>query len=78
MGFKIREAILHETNKCEWNFACLLGKNECLCEVEDSLDSRIVFIKPMLDFMCNYRMSFGYSYVCNCPTRKEIYKLYNQ
>jgi hypothetical protein len=78
MEFKIRKAILNETDKCGEKFSCLSGKNECLCEVEDSLDNKIIFIKPIHDNLCDYRMSFGYSHVCNCPTRKEIYKLYNQ
>lgn len=78
MEFKIKSAILNDTNKCGEKFACLSDKNKCLCEIEDSLDNKIIFIKPIDDIMCDYRMSFGYSHVCNCPTRKEIYKLYNQ
>ncbi len=76
MEFKVRADILNETIKCKKDFSCLSGKKDCLCEVEDSFDNKILFIKPMNHNMCDYKMSFGYSYICNCPTRKEIYNLY--
>ncbi len=66
---------LKKTEKCRNNFACLDGKDNCLCEIEDSFDSRVLFVKAG-NRPCDYKMSFGYSYVCNCPTRKELYSRY--
>jgi hypothetical protein len=76
MNLKIGRKALNETVKCGNDFACLSSEKNCLCKVEDNLDNKIVFIKPIKKSACNYRMSFGYSFVCSCPTRKEIYKQY--
>ncbi|GBD97794.1 MAG TPA: hypothetical protein ENG83_03210 [Nitrospirae bacterium] len=78
MEFKIKADILNETDKCRENHSCLNGDKDCLCEVEDSFSNKIVFIKPVNNAACDYRMSFGYSFVCNCPTRKEIFNLYKK
>ena len=74
---EIDKRIINETQKCRQDFSCLTGSKECLCEVEDNFNNKIHFIKPSCKGICDYRMSFGYSNICNCPTRKEIYKLYN-
>ncbi len=78
MQFKISVDILNETVLCRKNRSCLYGSKDCLCEVEDSFNNKIIFIKPVNKAMCDYRMSFGFSYVCNCPTRKEIFNIYRK
>lgn len=75
--FEIDKTIINETQKCGHDFSCLEGSRECLCEVEDSFNNKICFIKPAGKGMCDYRMSFGYSHICNCPIRKELYRLYD-
>ena len=77
MKFEIDKGILKATDKCRKNFSCLDGDKGCMCEIEDHFNNTIHFIKPLDTGICDYRMSFGYSYICNCPTRKEIYKRYN-
>ncbi len=77
MEYKIDTEILRETVKCRKNFSCLSGVKDCLCEVEDNIYNKILFIKPRSNKLCDYRNAFGYSYVCNCPTRKEIFRLYS-
>ena len=76
--FKVEENILNKTDKCRSDFSCLSGKKECLCPVEDSFDGIVLFVNPPCSSACGYMMSFGYSYVCNCPIRKEIYSKYRQ
>jgi hypothetical protein len=34
------------------------------------------FLKTVKTGDCPYKMMFGDSYICNCPTRAELYKRY--
>lgn len=74
--FKVSADTLNETDKCQMNFSCLQGVKECFCEVEEGINNKIIFIKSSVSNLCHYRMSFGYSCTCNCPVRKEIYRIY--
>ncbi|RJQ55698.1 MAG: hypothetical protein C4526_02820 [Nitrospiraceae bacterium] len=75
MGLEIGKDILDSTDRCGNNFSCLSDKT-CLCEIEDNFNGKVLFIKPQGRSACNYMMSFGYSYICNCPVRKEIFRRY--
>jgi len=77
MKYKISSDILNETTQCKDNYSCLTGGRVCLCEVTEYFTHRIMFVKPM-NAGCSYCMSFGYSHICNCPTRKEIYYRYKK
>ena len=72
----INEDVLKKTTKCKKNMSCL-SKSRDLCEVELCVESKIHFIKCGNIEPCNYRVPFGYSYVCLCPVRKELYNKYN-
>lgn len=74
--FKVSADTLTKADKCQMNFSCLQGEKECLCEIEEGINNKIIFIKPSNSSLCNYSMSFGYSSTCNCPVRKEIYRIY--
>lgn len=44
------------------------------CKVE-SLVNEVLFVQAApAAFLCYQRTSFGESYICRCPARKEIYK----
>lgn len=73
---EINEEILKNTTKCNKNFSCLSGNRNELCMVEYNVKDKIHFIKCTNTKFCSYKISFGYSYVCTCPTRKEIYNRY--
>lgn len=75
---KIDAYILNETVKCRRDFACLSGKTECLCRVEEFINNKILFVAPGRNLLCNYLISFGDSFVCDCPARKEIFRQYAQ
>lgn len=78
MELKVSEEVLKDTSNCKQGFSCLSGKRECLCEVEDSSNGMVIFIKPSCKLgLCHYRLSFGRSFICNCPVRKEIFNRYN-
>lgn len=77
MKFAVSEDVIKKATKCGSNFSCLSGEEVCLCEIEDFAGDKLHFIKPgNATGECNYRMGFGFSYLCNCPVRKEIYKQY--
>ena len=71
--------ILNQTTHCRDNFSCLSGKKSCLCEVGRHMksNSSAVFIQPQNEEACNYKMAFGYGWICNCTTRKTLYREYN-
>ena len=76
MNIQISEDILGETISCEKNFYCLSGDPKELCEMESLNPQKVYFIKNPKDKRCIYTLSFGGSYICNCPTRREIYRRY--
>jgi len=78
MNFVIHKSILEETVHCRKDFECLKNDNS-LCitkKVENCVDGRILFLK--CNEMCSYKMTYGNSAICNCPTRKEIFRKYNR
>jgi hypothetical protein len=74
---KISEDTLKKAGKCKKNYSCLSGKRDDICKVELNVEDKIHFVKCMSIEPCTYRISFGYSYVCLCPIRKELYNRYN-
>lgn len=74
----INEETLKRTIKCPFDFACLKDKNFPKCVVDYSVKNNGVFVKEAIDAMCPYKMTFGYSFICNCPTRYEIYEIYER
>ena len=68
--------IIKETTECEKNFVCLSSKDHIYCEVEDCISNEIHFVKCKSNEYCSYKMFFGKSMICKCPTRKEIYNKY--
>ncbi len=78
MKYQVRTDLLQEADKCRHSFSCLSGGDECLCQIKDSFDGKVLFVAPPCSDVCDYIMSFGYSYVCKCPVRKEIYNQYSE
>ena len=76
MKFNIAEDIVRTATKCKSNYSCLSGQEECFCKVEDCAAEKVHFIKPVNSGACDYKVEFGYSFMCNCPVRKEIYNHY--
>ncbi len=76
---EIDELILKETTRCSKDFSCLKNENDpCLTsKVSNSVNGKVIFISCIED-KCNYDMRFGYSKICNCPVRKEIFNKYNR
>jgi len=76
MVIKINEDIIKQTTKCKKNLSCLSGDTTGLCEVEACINEKIHFLKCTYSNLCGYQIPFGYSSVCSCPVRKELYNRY--
>lgn len=75
MNIKIDDNIIQKTTKCRKNFSCLSGEINHICKVEECM-SEIIFIKCAEQNPCKYRTYFGYSQLCSCPVRRELYFRY--
>jgi len=78
MGYnmKINDDFIKNANKCKKDHSCLSGDATSLCKIEFCIEDKVHFIKCIDENPCNYRIPFGYSYVCTCPVRKELYNRY--
>ncbi|MBU4076988.1 MAG: hypothetical protein KKI06_09830 [Euryarchaeota archaeon] len=73
---KVHDDIIKNTDRCKKDHSCLSGLTTDLCKVEMCVGDKIHFIKCLNEHICNYRIPFGYSFVCTCPVRKELYNRY--
>ncbi len=76
IDLNVHDDIIKNTNRCKKDHSCLSGFAADLCQVEMCIGEKIHFIKCMNENICNYRIPFGYSFVCTCPVRKELYNKY--
>lgn len=76
LQIKIKEETIKKTNKCNKKFACLSTNNQVCCKVEYRTNGSFLFIYCSNNKHCNYIMTLGNNYICNCPIRKEIYNRY--
>jgi hypothetical protein len=75
---EIDKRIVAGTFNCLNNFDCLNNDKHVYCKVESCINHKIHFIENIDKSLCNYKMSFGDSFICTCPTRKEIFNQYRQ
>ncbi|MGC9553971.1 MAG: hypothetical protein ACP5EK_01535 [Thermoplasmatota archaeon] len=78
MVVTVPESILARTTKCHRDFACLEEEDGRTCPVERYLGDGLLFVEPADDIYCSYRTSFGHSYICGCPVRRELYLSYQR
>jgi len=74
----VNEETIKRTVKCQFDFACLRDNDFPKCVADYSVKNNGVFIKQVMEERCPYKITFGYSYICNCPTRYEIYDKYER
>lgn len=73
---EIAKEILDKTTKCQKGFKCLKNDNHVYCKVENCVSNKVHFVRCLSGNYCNYKLPFGNSIICNCPTRKEIFNKY--
>jgi hypothetical protein len=76
MARKISVRTRQLTKRCPRSFGCLDDETIEMCTIENCIEGNGCFLKTLKFEGCTYQMSFGYSKVCNCPTRFELYKKY--
>ena len=77
MRLAIKNNILQQTEHCQKKFSCLKNDNSISSElkkIDRHVDCKVLFLN--CNEMCKYNMHFGNLNICNCPTRKEIFKKY--
>ena len=74
---KINKETLEKTVHCKKDFDCIKNNNIC-CKVESCVNKEVHFVECSEKKSCYYRMTFGHSDICTCPTRKEIYNKYGR
>lgn len=75
---QVSDETLKLTTKCMRNFECLTSDTKNFCSVERPIKGGGIFIKEKVRETCSYAMPFGFSsFICNCPTRREIYDRYS-
>jgi hypothetical protein len=76
MARQISDETRNETTRCPFSFQCLDDENICTCSVVWSLKKNGCFLKTVKPNICPYKVTFSSSYVCQCPTRHELFKRY--
>ena len=76
MKIEINPKIIEITTKCTKNFDCLTDAQNIYCKVNECIQDEVHFVECRYRDYCTYRMTFGDSFICQCPTRKEIYNKY--
>lgn len=67
------EEKIDETILCPHDLACLYEPSKCVsCAVASVDGDNILFLKEKVLRFCSYRLSWGNSEVCRCPTRYGI------
>jgi hypothetical protein len=71
--------ILDQATGCEYQFACLEGDPNELCEVDFFTADNFVFLRSSTrePSSCKYWFEFGESGICKCPVRVELFRRYN-
>ena len=79
---EISKNILDKTTGCTKGFSCLTYNPEdttdgyLICKIEHSISEGMKFVECKEEPPCSYALSFADSYICECPTRNEIYNKY--
>jgi len=75
MSLNINKKIIEQTDNCNKDLKCIEdGKPGC--KVEEIINNKIHFVKCLSHSLCNYKIPFGDYFICQCPVRKEIHRLY--
>ena len=76
MVIQISNVTLKRTTRCMSSFRCLNDETRNVCTVDRCIQDDFCFLKDEEPHECFYITPFGYSFICSCPTRSEIYRRY--
>ena len=76
-AMEIKEQTIKATTKCSKSFDCLKDESHfCLGNVVSCVDGEVHFVN--CTGSCGYKIRFGDTPFCSCPTRKEIFGKYGR
>ena len=73
--YEVDQTIIAKAINCDKNHVCLTEEIPSICKVSSCVGCKIHFLKK-LERDCPYHQEFGFSYICKCPVRMEIYDKY--
>lgn len=77
MAFQVGDETRRSASDCPKAFRCLEGAGTNLCPIEDCVGGEVHFIACRAEGYCPYQRSFGHGWLCACPVRKELYRVYH-
>jgi hypothetical protein len=72
---EVSEEARQKTDRCWRGFACLSDDEDTICPARDYV-TNVLFVERTTQTYCPYDVTFGYSHICSCPVRREIYERY--
>lgn len=72
---EVSQEIRQKTDKCWRGFACLSDAEAGVCAVHDHVGG-VLFVEKIKQAYCPYDVTFGYSHICACPVRRELFERY--
>jgi hypothetical protein len=73
----VPDDVVKMTIKCPYKFSCLTS-DQCgdhkMCEVENVNGANVMILSDTQQLQCPYRLAFGYSQICICPTHYAMKK----
>jgi hypothetical protein len=76
VAIEVSEETRRKTDKCWRGFECLSNPQGVTCAVRSCVRG-VLFVDKETVSYCPYEVTFGYSHICSCPTRQEIYDRYD-
>lgn len=73
--YEVDKSIIDLAVNCDIKYNCLSEGGKPCCNVESCVNCSVHFLEK-LERDCLYHQEFGFSNVCICPVRKEIYRKY--
>jgi len=78
MKYQISDETISRTTECPHNFQCLRNGFQNMCSIDRRLgDNGLMIKEKMINTYCPYMMPFGEAYICNCPTRIDLFENYS-
>jgi len=70
---------IQKTTKCPSEFKCLTDETHpCCVPASPVIEGYGLFVLTARQHSCPYNMAFGNGFICNCPSRYEIFLRYNR
>ncbi|HHS13512.1 MAG TPA: hypothetical protein ENN03_07050 [bacterium] len=66
-----------KTDQCIFGKCCLKGKTDHMCRIERAVMENGLFLVEQKGENCPYFLEFGFSLMCHCPIRIEIFNKYH-